>query len=240
MIRGAALRFPPLDFLLIFLVLFRTGGSALAHLSCAEMSRSIWTSAPVLAPMLAIGLAMTFASCRSAPPEPVFLSDSAVVLDLPLVRQDELYNCGLAAISALCQYWEVGIPSEQRATLAKLAEDEKGLSGNELRQALEADGMEVFLFSGTLDRTDTGVYRHIDAGRPLLVMLSPDGKSHHYCLLLGYDEPRRSLVLLDPARGEVVRSVQVFERAWEGCQRFTLLAAPKKTDDKLPSGGGAK
>ena len=198
------------------------------------MPRSIWTSAI----LLAIGLALTLASCRSAPPEPLLLSENAVVLDLPLVRQDELYNCGLAAISALCQYWDVAIPSEQRASLAKLAQDEKGLSGNELRQALEADGMEVFLFSGTLDRTETGVYRHIDAGRPLLVMLSPDGKSHHYCLVLGYDEPRRNLVLLDPARGEVLRSAEAFERAWEGCRRFTLLAARKNFDEKLPTERG--
>jgi ABC-type bacteriocin/lantibiotic exporter with double-glycine peptidase domain len=206
-------------------------GTALL-LSCVRMPSSIWRPA--------LALALTLGSCKSAPAEPVFLSDSAVLLDLPLVRQDELYNCGLAAISALCQYWDVTVPPEQRAVLAKLARDEKGLSGDELRQALEADGLEVFLFSGTLDRTETGVYRHIDAGRPLLVMLSPDGKGHHYCLVLGYDEPRRSLVLLDPARGEVVRSVQVFERGWEDCQRFTLLATPKKVDDRLPSGGGAK
>jgi len=202
------------------------------------MLLSIRTSS--LAHALPLALALSGASCKSAPVEPVYLSDSAVVLDLPLVRQDELYNCGLAAISALCQYWDVAIPPEQRAALAKLAADEKGLSGDELRAALEADGMEVFLFGGTLDRTETGVYRHVDAGRPLLVMLSPDGKSHHYCLVLGYDEPRRSLVLLDPARGEIVRSVQVFERGWAECQRFTLLATPKKVDDKMPSGDGAK
>jgi len=176
-------------------------------------------------------LLIALGACRTAIVEPALLSESAVVLDLPLVRQDELYNCGLAAISALCQYWDVRVPPEQRDALERLAKDEKGLSGGELREALETDGMEVFLFSGSLDHTETGLYHHIDAGRPLIVMISPDGEArsggHHYCLVLGYDEPRHNLVLLDPARGEVLRSVAVFERGWEPCQRFTLLATPR-------------
>ena len=149
------------------------------------------------------------------------------MLDLPLVRQDELYNCGLAAISALCQYWDVELPAEQRASLARLASDEKGLSGNELRAALESRGLETFLFRGALDRSDVGVYKQIDAGRPLVVMVSPDGKAHHYCLVLGYDEPRQNVVLLDPARGQVLRTTRQFDKDWGACERFTLLACPK-------------
>jgi ABC-type bacteriocin/lantibiotic exporter with double-glycine peptidase domain len=193
--------------------------------------------------MPALAAALILSSCRSERAEAPLLSEDAVVLDLPLVRQDDLYNCGLAAISALCQYWDVSIPPEQRETLAQKANEEKGLAGSELRDALQKDGLEVYLFRGTLDRTETGIYRHLDAGRPLLVMLSPDGsdnKGHHYCLLLGYDETRRNLLLLDPARGEVLRSVPVFERAWDDCQRFTLLAAPKHAspmnpDETLPT-----
>jgi len=178
--------------------------------------------------------------CQSTVVGSPLLSDQAVTLDLPLVRQDELYNCGLAAISALCQYWEVELPPEERASLARRASDEKGLSGNELREALDARGMETFLYSGVLDRSDTGVYKQIDAGRPLVVMVSPDGKAHHYCLVLGYDEPRNNVVLLDPARGQVLRSTQQFDRDWEACQRFTLLACPKSAQktgtEGLPPG----
>jgi len=45
------------------------------------------------------------------------LSECAVRLDLPLVKQDALYDCGLASISALCQYWGVEIPPEESAAL---------------------------------------------------------------------------------------------------------------------------
>ena len=183
----------------------------------------------VLALLLGVG------ACR-APSEPSLLSESAVTLDLPLVRQDELHECGLSAISALCQYWNVSIPPALRAELAQKAADEKGLSGAELRDALDQLGMETFLFHGTLDREETGIYRHVDAGRPLIVMLSIEGGSNHYCLILGYDEPRRTIALLDPARGEVLRPVEVFERTWDGCSRFTLLACPKGSGGDLPPG----
>jgi hypothetical protein len=55
-------------------------------------------------------------------------------------------------------------------------------------------------------------------------MVSADGTGHHYELLLGYDEPRANLILLDPMKGEILVPIVVFERNWERCQRFTLLA----------------
>jgi hypothetical protein len=173
-------------------------------------------------------LLLATAGCQSTASRPATLSDSAVTLDLPLVRQDSLYACGLASISALSKYWGVEIPEGNRASLAQTADEEKGLSGGELRDELTRNGMEVFLFQGTLDHSPTGLYHQIDAGRPPLVMLSPDGVGHHYCLVLGYDEPRRNLILLDPVRGEVLTPVAAFERNWERCQRFTLLACPRE------------
>lgn len=178
-----------------------------------------------LASALALSvLTLTAGGCRTAMIAPAPLSESAVRLDLPLVRQDALYDCGLASISALCQYWGIEIPDEDRTALARTAADNAGLSGGELRAALEGLGLDVFLFQGSLDRTPTGVYGQVDAGRPPLVMLSADGAGHHYALVLGYDEPRSNLILLDPMKGEILVPVLVFDRNWERCQRFTLLA----------------
>ncbi len=182
---------------------------------------------------IAIAALIAISACRttSTPQSP--LSESAVHLDLPLVRQDALYDCGLASISALCQYWGIEIPESDRASLARTADAEAGLSGGELRAALERLGLDVYLFEGGLDRSSTGIYGHIDAGRPLLVMLSADGSAHHYGLVLGYDEPRGNLILLDPMKGEIVMPVAVFERNWARCRRFTLLACRKATAAEL-------
>lgn len=179
----------------------------------------------------AVGLfLLSLAGCRSTATSTIpmsAVSESVVRLDLPLVRQDALFDCGLASISALCQYWGIAMPTEQRTSLARTAAENAGLSGSELRSALEQVGFEVFLFRGTLDRTATGVYAHVDAHRPPLVMLSGDGTNQHYELVLGYDEPRGNLILLDPVMGETLVPVAVFDRNWERCKRFTLLAAPK-------------
>jgi len=181
-----------------------------------------------------LGLCLLVASSCSSTRKPSPLSESAVRLDLPLVHQDALYDCGLASISALCQYWGVLIPDAQRELLARTAQESSGLSGDELRTALEQLGMEIYLFPGTLDRTPTGLYGHVDAGRPPLVMLSADGSTHHYGLVLGYDEPRGNLILLDPRKGELLVPVAVFERNWERCQRFTLLACRRDENAGAP------
>ncbi|MFN0007890.1 MAG: cysteine peptidase family C39 domain-containing protein [Planctomycetota bacterium] len=191
-------------------------------------SREPRVSRGTILPFALLAVLLLVAGCRTTTTTipPGELSDSAVRLDLPLVRQDALYDCGLASISALCQYWGIEIPAEQRLELARKASDEAGLSGGELQHALQGLGLEVYVFQGQLDRTSLGLYAHVDAGRPLLVMLSPDGRSNHYELLLGYDEPLGNLILIDPMQGEILVHRDVFVRNWAQCRQFTLLACP--------------
>lgn len=180
-----------------------------------------------LAIACALATAVALFSGCAAQQRPVEqFSDEAVVLSVPVVEQDALYECGLASISVLCEFYEAELTPEQRAELARIADEREGLSGAELRAALERSGLEVFVFPGSLDRSETGLFRHVDAGRPLLVMTSPGGETRHYVLFLGYDEPRDSVCLLDPMQGRVLATRAAFERSWERCQRFTLLALP--------------
>ena len=184
--------------------------------------------ASALAAALA-ALVLTGACAAPGEPRPAsdFLSRDAVVLELPVLVQDEMYSCGLVALSALCRYDAVPVPEAESRRLAELARERHGLSGGEVRDALQRLGFEVFLYEGALDRGPAGAYSQIDAGRPLIVMLSPDGEHHHYALLLGYDEPRGTVCLLDPARGQVLLPVAAFERDWARARHFTLLAVPR-------------
>jgi ABC-type bacteriocin/lantibiotic exporter with double-glycine peptidase domain len=167
-----------------------------------------------------------------APAAPAsWTSPEAVVLDLPLVRQDELHECGLAAVTALVRYWGAELDPSERARLATLAEQREGLSGAELRESLERSGWEVWIFAGELDRSPVGLRHHVDAGRPPIVMISPSGETHHYCLVLGYDPPARSILLLDPRRGRLAVDEGRFLQAWEASRRFTLLALPPAAAD---------
>jgi ABC-type bacteriocin/lantibiotic exporter with double-glycine peptidase domain len=174
------------------------------------------------------------AGCQAAPSRPELVSEQAVLLELPLVRQDELYECGLASLSALCQYHGVSIPQAERERLVRLAAERAGLSGGELREALQSLGLEVYIFPGTLDRQETGLFHHIDAGRPLLVMTEERWSSPHYTLVTGYDQPLGNVHVLDPRRGQVVWPLAAFEQIWARSQHFTLLATPPQEG---PAGG---
>jgi ABC-type bacteriocin/lantibiotic exporter with double-glycine peptidase domain len=190
-------------------------------------SRPSARAAPFVRGLATIALALAAVACASTTSRRAqMLSDEAVTLDLPFVPQDALHECGLVSISALCQYWNVAIPADERARLAQLAKREEGLSGGELQEALDGLGFETFLFPGTLDHAATGVFGQVDAGRPLLVMIAPEPGKRHYVLFLGYDEPERDVCLLDPVRGRVIVPYEAFERTWSGCDRFTLLAVP--------------
>ena len=163
--------------------------------------------------------------CASGPTRPQLLSASATVLPTPLVAQDELHECGLAALASLCGYYQVAIPSVQRQDLVRLAAEREGLSGAELRATLEDMGFEAFVFEGTFDCSPTGVLNHLAQGRPLLVMTADDDV-HHYSLLIGHDPELGNVVLLDPRRGRVLLPDETFERLWGAARHFTLLAVP--------------
>jgi len=170
-------------------------------------------------------IALGSVGCAGAPVQRQMLSDSATVLPTPLVEQGELNECGLAALSSLCDYYRVAIPEAERQELSRLAEEEQGLSGAELRTALQGLGFEVFVFEGTFDQSPTGVLNHIAQGRPLLVMMAHDG-ANHYSLLIGHDPERGNVVLLDPRRGRVLLPDQTFQSLWGAVRHFTLLAVP--------------
>jgi ABC-type bacteriocin/lantibiotic exporter with double-glycine peptidase domain len=173
---------------------------------------------------LAAALALLLAAgCASSRYET--LSPSATVLPTPLVEQDQLHECGLAALSSLCGFYQVPIPEAERADLAQRAAQEKGLTGAELRDALQRLGFEVWIFEGTFDRTPTGVLHHVEQGRPLLVM-TDENDQNHYCLLIGHDPELGNVVLLDPLRGRVLLPDETFEQQWSAVRHFTLLAVP--------------
>lgn len=179
---------------------------------------------------LAIGFALAFAlllgSCATTSTL-VSPSKTEKVIDVPFVRQDDKYACGLVALQSLCGFWHVSIDDATHTRLASAAQEQSGLSGDELRDELERLGFETFLFSGTLDHSATGLLHQIDVGRPPLLMLSLTPEHRHYVLLVGYDEVERRVSLLDPAHGRVQMPYESFEKSWAATEYFTVLAIPR-------------
>ena len=156
------------------------------------------------------------------------LSDQAVLLDLPVVRQTAPNLCGEVALEMLTRYYNVPLTAEQESRLKKDANQKEGIPGSSLKKILEEQGYFVAVFSGTLDRKVSGLYRHLDLRRPLIVMIEGESADkNHYVLAVGYDEGTNAMVLLDPVRGEIAMSLINFKKVWGRVKNFTLLAVPK-------------
>jgi len=97
-----------------------------------------------------------------------------------------------------------------------------GVSAASLKAALEEAGYDVAVFPGRLDHSLYGLYPSLDQGRPVIVM---DGTGPpHYSLLVGYDQAKGTILLLDPAVGQVLMPARAFEDPWDQAHHFALLA----------------
>ena len=177
--------------------------------------------------ILLLGLSLFSMSCATSSGLKT-LSDQAVLLDLPVVRQTAPNLCGEVALEMLTRYYNVLLTPQQEARLKKEADQKEGIPGSSLKKVLEEQGYFVAVFSGTLDRKVSGLYRHLDLRRPLIVMIEGAGPDkNHYVLAVGYDENTNAIVLLDPVRGEIAMPLINFRRVWGKVDNFTMLAVPK-------------
>ena len=145
-----------------------------------------------------------------------------------MVRQTAPNLCGEVALEMLTRYYNVPLTAEQESRLKKEANQKEGIPGSSLKKILEEQGYFVAVFSGTLDRKVSGLYRHLDLRRPLIVMIEGESADkNHYVLAVGYDEGTNAMVLLDPVRGEIAMSLINFKKVWGRVKNFTLLAVPK-------------
>jgi len=156
------------------------------------------------------------------------LSERAVLLTVPVVMQDDQYDCGVSALSMVLAYY--GHPSDKAksAELRVKAGQDQGLTGADLERYLKAEGLETVLFKGELTHDIHGLYYHLDRGRPLVVAMNVSDDDNHFVLITGYDPQNDWILLQDPQRGALVCVSGQFEYAWNRAKHFTLLATPKE------------
>lgn len=174
----------------------------------------------------AVALSLLLAAC-AGPAESVPPSNSAVIIDVQPVAQDEANECGLACVTALCAHHDVVVPVALRESLRLSVEHDGGLRGTQIQETLRDVGLEVFLVEGALEHSAAGLYHQIDLGRPVLVMVATgQEESLHATLVTGYDPALGRVLLLDPQRGPVWTDAPEFDQAWRTGGRYTLVAAP--------------
>ncbi len=156
------------------------------------------------------------------------LSQRAVVLAVPVVLQDDQYDCGVSALSMVLAYY--GHPSDKSksAEMRAKAGQDQGLTGADLERYLKSEGLETALFKGDLTQGIHGLYYHLDRGRPLVVAMNLSEEDNHFVLITGYDPQNDWILLQDPQRGALVCGSGQFEYAWKRAKYFTLLATPRQ------------
>lgn len=176
--------------------------------------------------LFAAAFVLAATSCL-APRHVAAPSSAAIAIDVPTVSQEKADECGLASLAMLCVHYEVDVPTEIRERLSALAADGRGLSGAEIRDALQACGLETHLFEGNLDDSAASLYRHLDRSRPVLVQVGGEGDElMHAVLVTGYDPVEDMVLLLDPQHGPRWMPIERFEAAWTEANRFALVAVP--------------
>jgi ABC-type bacteriocin/lantibiotic exporter with double-glycine peptidase domain len=165
------------------------------------------------------GAARSFSPARFEH-EPGWIS----VPSVPVLRQEGERNCGASVIAMLLRYW--GIPaSEAEIRAASGVPPAKGLPAEFLRTYLRGRGLDAFLFEGTFSDFE----HELQGGRPVVVgVLRPfvQNTYAHYQLIVGINQARQEVVVIDPADGWRVYPFEGFVREWKPTQFLTMAVSP--------------
>jgi ABC-type bacteriocin/lantibiotic exporter with double-glycine peptidase domain len=151
-----------------------------------------------------------------------------VYLDVPFVHQSGR-GCGAAVLSMVMQYWQENSgtrpPDSDEILRALYDETAKGIYAGDMVRFLQVHGFRTFQFAGDFD----ALRHHLEKGRPLIVCLRQgSGKQGlHYVVVAGIDLEGGLILVNDPANRKLAKLTRaVFEKAWVGAARWTLLAIP--------------
>jgi ABC-type bacteriocin/lantibiotic exporter with double-glycine peptidase domain len=150
-----------------------------------------------------------------------------VVANAPLVLQQDVRDCGAAALSMVAARWGVRITVEDlQARLAEQAgpgEAGRGSKLGELRAVARSEGLEAFAIPGS----ETILGHELRQGRPVIVgLLLPHRRGRartHYEVVVGMQPTTKEVATLDPALGWRVRAWKDLEREWEPVGRPSLV-----------------
>jgi ABC-type bacteriocin/lantibiotic exporter with double-glycine peptidase domain len=192
--------------------------------------------APALRAGLGIAAALLAVGCRPARWMPAAsiaaeLSPSAVILEVPEVRQQDRSDCGVAALAALLRYHGRELDAEALRRFRPEAIEPAGARAGDLRDYLRDRGFFAVLVHGSLDRREpAGLLAMLDRGLPVIAeLVSRDGETrrHHFALVIGYAPEERWIFIMDPDRGAGALSFESFAALWTEAESLLLVAVPE-------------
>jgi predicted double-glycine peptidase len=148
-------------------------------------------------------------------------------LDVPFVAQTG-NGCGAACVSMVMRYW-----AHQPTTSAPAGADPGtvmsnlysttggGILASQMKEYFENQGFRTYVFAAEW----SDLNHHLARGRPVIVCLKEDAL--HYVVVVGIDPHNDTVIVNDPARRKLTQIDQPsFEKSWNTCKNWTLLALP--------------
>jgi len=140
---------------------------------------------------------------------------------VPVIRQQEMTDCGAAALAMVLSYWNI------HATLEDVGREcptipEKGIRAKDLRDYARAYGLRSYLVHGCWE----DLQNELGLGHPLIVgLVKPWGDSiiTHYEVVVGVNPELDSVVMIDPSRGWCQTTKTAFCREWDLAGYLTLV-----------------
>jgi predicted double-glycine peptidase len=191
--------------------------------------RKASTGAIVLMAMAALsfGCASYRGTASSAQPSIVAQQGQwMMVRNFPYVAQANDNDCGAAALAAVLRFW--GHPASAQSIEAALGRADNRLKAGDMETYARSFGMQSYVFFGTMK----DIVHELEQGRPVIVglgkMFDDDKKAiSHYEVVVGYEPNKKQLLLLDPAHGWQVDSLDGFAKEWAVSKAVTLVAFPE-------------
>jgi len=144
-----------------------------------------------------------------------------MVRGFPRVEQAKEHDCGAAALAATLEFWG------RKATPASVASalgrpNERARAGDLVAHA-RREGLRAYVFFGQM----SDLVYELERGRPVIVGLGKAVSSEkalaHYEVIVGYEAQQQRVLLLDPARGFQVDSVEGFSEEWKRSKGVTIV-----------------
>lgn len=120
--------------------------------------------------------------------------EEKVRIPLPWVQQVSNWDCGPAALRAICQYYKIG-PDDHDQFIKDCKANKEGTEPKDLIRVAKKYGLKVKEVQGmSIEQLES----YLDAGKPVIVAIQAWGAkkyykkldSGHYAVAIGYDEKR--------------------------------------------------
>jgi predicted double-glycine peptidase len=145
-----------------------------------------------------------------------------MVAKFPRVLQEKDRDCGAAALAAVLRFW--GHSATPASVEAGIGRKNSRLSAGDMAAYAKKQGLRSYAFYGTM----TDIVYELRRGRPVIVgvgkPISDEKALAHYEVVVGYEPEKKQVLLLDPARGWQIDSLEGFGREWVLSKGVTLVA----------------